>query len=363
MFQHILSQPVSRLLIIAMLIVAVLPISLMAIHLKQTAWDNSWREIREKHALLADNLSAPIEIYVEDRFNNLSLVAETIVPFADEPKPLQEYINRVFNKLGNFASISYVNVSGRMLAHKVASDVEYISEAVTPRLFTSEKCFLFVKQTETRYISGIKPSPYTIKPSIIMGEPVVGKNGQLQGVLLAEIRISVIEKLRQGIQFGNKGHSAIVDQNGRVIAHPNKDWMEEMKNLSDWPIVQKMKVGKKGVTEFYSTFMKEDMVAGFSAVKGTGWGVMVPQPKSEVVAQVNQFTNSNFIWAGFGLLLALVIGTYISRWVTQPINKLAQASQELLDNNLQGEIGFPAKTEPQEARQLGYALKSLVRSL
>ncbi len=363
MFQRLLSQPVSRLMILGMLVVAILPVSLMAIHLNNTAWENSWREIHEKHELLAENLAAPIEIFVDDHFNTLYLVSESIQPLLKKPVALQKFINRTFDKLSGFGSISYVNASGQMLVYKVADDIDFVREAITPRLYGSEHCFLFIKQTERQYISGIKPSPFTLKPSIIMGVPLFDAANKLQGVLLAEIRISVIEKLRQGIKFGDKGHSAIVDQNGRVIAHPNPEWMAEMKNLSSWPIVQKMKAGKKGVTEFYSSFIKADMVAGYSAVAGTGWGVMVPQPKSEVIAHVNQFMNSNFLWGGFGLVVAIILGYLISRWITRPINRLAQASQDLLDNNLKGEFEFPADNEPREAKQLGYALKSLVRGL
>lgn len=363
MFQRILSQPVSRLMVLGMLIVAILPVGLMAVHLNKTAWENSWREINEKHKLLAQNLAAPIEIYVDDHFNTLYLVSESIKTLHAKPVAIQEHLDRIFDKLSGFGSISYVNVSGQMLAYKVADDIDFVREAITPRLYGSEHCYLFIKQTERQYISGIKPSPFTLKPSIIMGVPIFDVAHKLQGVLLAEIRISVIEKLRLGIKFGDKGHSAIVDQNGRVIAHPNTEWMQEMKNLSSWPIVQKMKAGKTGVTEFYSSFMQEEMVAGYSAVTGTGWGVMVPQPKSEVVAHVNQFMNSNYLWGGFGLLIAIILGFLVSQWITRPINRLAEASQSLLDNNLKGELEFPADSEPREARQLGYALKSLVRGL
>jgi hypothetical protein len=29
------------------------------------------------------------------------------------------------------------------------------------------------------------------------------------------------------ISFGDKGHCAIVDQSGHVVAHPNKNWEKE----------------------------------------------------------------------------------------------------------------------------------------
>jgi len=363
LFRRILSQPVNRLLILVMVVTAILPISLLTAHLNKTAWENSWREIHEKHQLLAENLASPIQIYVKDHFAALSLLSETINPVISNHKKLVTVMGTTVDKLKGFASLAYVDVNGKMLAYKVANDIKQGDKLISPYIFTTERCFLFVRQTEKQYVSGIKPSPFNSRPTILMGMPVFTPQGKLRGVLLAELRVSLIEKLREQIKFGKRGHSAIVDQNGRVIAHPNPQWMAEMKDLSSWPIVQAMMAGKQGVTEFYSSFVKQDMVAGYASVPGTGWGIMVPQPKSEVVAQVNRFMYSNYFWGGLGLVIAIVIGVLISGWITRPINRLARASQNLLDNYLVGDIAYPSDYEPREARQLGFAMKSLVRGL
>jgi len=42
--------------------VALVPVSILGIKLYKAAWDNAWREIDEKHKVLAKNLSAPILI-------------------------------------------------------------------------------------------------------------------------------------------------------------------------------------------------------------------------------------------------------------------------------------------------------------
>ena len=363
MFQRILSQPVNRLLILGMVLVALLPVSLVAFHLNQVAWENSWREIHEKHELLAENLAAPIKIYVDDHFASLNFLAETIKPQLFSQQSLQKMLDTAAGQLHGFSAIAFVNTAGKMQAYNIADDVILNRDTVSDFIFKNERCYLLVRQTETQYISGIKPSPFTLKPTIIMGVPLFDKQEKLVGVLLGELRVSLIEKLRKNIKFGKRGHSAIVDQNGRVIAHPNPEWMVEMKNLSSWPIIQAMKAGKHGVTEFYSSFVKQDMVAGYAAIPDIGWGVMVPQPKAEVIAQVDSFMFSNYLWGGVGLVIAIIFGIYVSSWITRPINRLATQSRLLLKNDLSGEIDFPADYEPREARQLGYVLKSLIRGL
>ena len=363
MLQRFLSQPVSRLMIIAMVVVAVLPVSFIAIHLHKTAWENSWREIQEKHQLLAENLALPIQIFINNHFDILNLLSISISSQVNDSNAIQNILDKSFVKLHGFGSLYFINPQGKIQAYQVADDMEVNQSEMSLYEFAEHRGYLFVKQFERRYLSGIQASPLNLKPTIFMGVPVFSGNGIFLGVLLADIRVSVMDALRQNIKFGAMGHSAIVDQNGRVIVHSNADWMEEMKDLTALPVIQSMLAGKHGVTEFYSHYLKEDMVTGYASVDGIGWGVMVPQPKSEISAQVNKFMISNYLWAGIGLLLAIIFAWLLSYWITRPINRVARASQKLLENDFRGEFDSPADNEPYEARHLGYALKSLVRGL
>ncbi len=89
---------------------------------------------------------------------------------------------------------------------------------------------------------------------------------------IGEVGLDYFIELQQAVAFGEKGHAAIVDQSGHVIAHPKSDWMREVRDLSKVSVVQKMMNGESGVTRFYSPAMEADMVAGFSVVDGPGWG-------------------------------------------------------------------------------------------
>ena len=118
--------------------------------------------------------------------------------------------------------------------------------------------------------------------------------------------------------------------------------------------------GESGVTEFYSPFLKEQMVAGYAAVPEIGWGVMVPQPKSEIERQVRALLYAQFGWAFFGLLLAVALAIWLARWITRPIDRLAQSAHELADNDFRGDIPIVAENSPSEVRQLSLAMHKLV---
>jgi len=359
---RLLAQPVNRSLLISFVLVALVPLAFLAVKLYHTAWDNAWREIQEKHQLLAQNLAAPLSIYVTDHRNALALVAATLEAMQDgsgAAKDSTPVLARAAAHLHGFRSITLVDPEGRILFSNDPAG----RGAGMRMVFSQEQCFLRARDSGGSALSGIKKSPLTGKPTLIMSHAVHGPDGKVKAVLLGELRVDLIEQLRRKIRFGKKGHSAIVDQFGHVIAHPNPDWMRTMRDISDWPIVQAMMAGKTGVTEFYSPFIKAEMVAGYASVPGVGWGVMVPQPKSEVAAEVSRLLFAEFTWGAFGLVLALVLAVLLARWITRPLNQLAAAAADLSARGFEGRLPPVSEGAPREVRQLGQAFANLVHGL
>ncbi|MBI3575525.1 MAG: diguanylate cyclase, partial [Gammaproteobacteria bacterium] len=360
MRKRLLSQPVHHLLLLSFILLALIPVSLLGVKVYQAAWDNAWREIDEKHRLLAVNLASPIGIYVSDHRAMLGLLAKSIkhVP-ADAAGNAANgrLLEMTVSHLKGFGTLTLVGVDGRLRA---VAGIEGKPSSLPAQLFEKETCFVNTRKTDKWSLSGIKRGPLSGKPTLVMSEAVHGEDGRMIGVLLGELRTDLIEELRRTIRFGEKGHSAVVDKFGRVIAHPNPKWMEEMYDLSKTDIVQRIMRGETGVMEFYSPFVKQQMVAGFTAVPEIGWGIMVPQPKSEIERQVRALLYAQFGWAFFGLVLAVGLALWLARWITRPIDRLAQSAHELAGNDFQGDIPAVAENSPSEVRQLSLAIHKLV---
>ena len=351
---------IRRVLLICMAVIAIIPLVLLTLHVYKAAWENSAREIREKHQLLAENLAQPISIYVNNHLNMLNHLAHRLESNAasQSVKNIGQILESTSRDIDGYLSITYIDTNGDVLAYTHKDrDAKFVKQ-----IFVNESCYLRVRNTGKYFVSGVKPSPYTGKPTLFIGQPV-RLAGRLRGVLLAELRIKLIESLRKNIKFGKKGHAAIVDQRGHVIAHPNPAWMKEMKDLSSWPIIQNMMAGKTGVTEFYSSFIKENMVAGYTAVPNIGWGIMVPQPKSEVAAQVDALMSANYAWGVAGLILAGLLAMLMASWITRSINQLARQSEVLLKKNFDGELKPLQGFVPQELSQLSAIFRTLVSGL
>ena len=358
---RLLAQPVYRLLAVSFLLIALVPIGVLTFHVYHAAWGNAWREIYEKHRLLAMNLASPIRIYVNDHEAVLTMLADQIGAQSRTATPAfsQKVLNSTLRHMDGFKSLIHVGTNGSIRAISTRNDQGVYDK----RLFAHEKSFVITRDTGKKWLSDIKPSPISGEPTLILSTPVRDGRGKMTGVVLGELRVELIEKLRRNIRFGEKGHSAIVDRRGRVIAHPNPEWMAEMRDLSAWPVVQAMMAGQTGVTEFYSPFIKSDMVAGYASVPEIGWGVMVPQPKSEVAAQVRRLMASHIGWGLLGLGLAVILGFFLVRWITRPINRLAAGVQALSANDYNGTLPETSPRAPREISVLGNALHQLVEGL
>ena len=114
-------------------------------------------------------------------------------------------------------------------------------------------------------------------------------------------------ELGRSISFGIKGHAVIVDQRGKVLAHPFPAWEAEMRDLSKISAVRAMLEGQTGITTFYSPAFKDEMIVGYTAVSGPGWGVMVPQPISEIREMARRIQSSALSIFAMCLLAAALI--------------------------------------------------------
>jgi len=358
----LLTQPINRLLIISFMLIALVPLSVLGIKLYKAAWDDTWHENSEKHRLLALSLTLPIENYINDHRSMLVLMASS---FAENNKNIVNnqlditILEQGKKHLKNFKSLILIDLKGETQIQIHDRKLEKVKN----NLFSNESAFLFARDKKRWFLSGVKLSPINGEPTLILAQPVRNSKNKLIYVLLGELRIDLIEKLSRNIKFGVKGHSIIVDNHGRVIAHPNHNWMKSMEDLSRLKIVQKMLAGENGVMEFYSSFIKDYMVAGYMSVPKYGWGVMVSQPKSEVEARVHHILISPLGWSSLGLMLAIIIAIALARWITGPINRLANTAKRLNENDFQGKMPEMSGNMPQEISQLNSALQGLVTGL
>jgi len=356
-------RSINWLLMISFVLISLVPVSFLGSQMYKLAWDDAWREIHEKHRLLALNLGSPIQTFIQDHQSMLAMMTFAIQKVdqtdLESRQANVKLLKQSLQQIPEFQALILMDADEQA---KIVIRENGTTQFDTD-LYSNSPSYVDTVFNEEGQLSGAVFSEIDKKPTILITHPVLDVDENLIGVLIGELKISFIEELRKRIAFGEGGHSAIVDQSGRVVAHPNGKWMEEIRDISSIDIIQKVMVGETGVTEFYSPFVKEQMVAGYTGVPNIGWGIIVPQPKKEVENQVYAILSTQLLWAVIGFALAVVFAILIARWITRPIFKLARNAGNLIKQDYEGELPAIAKSSPMEIQQLDKSLRNLVNGL
>ena len=323
-----LSRPSLRqLLPVLFFLLAALPAGAIGVLLTNRAWDRELQTVHEQHLQLADNLAGALTRYAEDVEAVFAMTAMTASDVAED-FPLQE-LAELLGRM-HFKHICIVNHSGqveRLISPNFALKIERIPVPLLKRLHAAgadaerlpefsevlldpagePTIFLWQRLSEGRYAFGALKTDYFIE-------------------------------LQSAISFGKKGHAAIVDHRGHIIAHPDPEWRATMKDISQVGPVRRMMAGETGVLRFFSTFTQSDMIAGFSVTPKAGWGVMIPQPLSELEARIGQVKRDIWLVIGLALLCAAMLGWLVSRWLAEPLRHIGSVAARFANGSYDARV-------------------------
>jgi len=342
-------------LLCSLLSISIIPTSIVSFELFQSANENAERALNEKHLNLAKSLAEPIYAYIENHRTIAQSLARKLFSNNQPDSEVGNFLESANNDFKNFSELAFLNSDNQItLTHNVEK-----SDIIAMQVKSTE-CVNYASTYHSGTLSPVIRNPFGNGSTVLFCEPVF-RNQQLTGVLIGALDLDILEQYRSGVSFGKSGHSVIVDQNGMVVAHPNKKWMTENKNLSEWAVVKKMMQGETGVTEFFSNFTNEEMVAGFAAVPTYGWGIMVPQLKSEVDSQIMAMLVPHLKWGVFSACLALILSFFLSRWISRPMEQLVKGTRMLSDKRIKGDALRISRSSPKELTQLSRSLERLTR--
>jgi len=178
-------------------------------------------------------------------------------------------------------------------------------------------------------------------------------------IIIARFGTDHIRAMQQKVFFGQQGPAAIVDQTGRVLAHPKASWVQSRKPLTKVAPVKAMMEGKTGVMRFWSPAIKADMIAGYTGIPGAGWGVMVPQPYSELLAKAKSVREQIEIAALIGILIAVFVALLLSRQMAQPIQAVAEAVRRVASGDASARVPVQRNLYPSEMRNLAAGFNAM----
>ncbi|MEM0989643.1 MAG: ATP-binding protein [Pseudomonadota bacterium] len=308
--------------------------------------ENEFEEVHERHLLLARNLGAALERYHDDVTSAFDAFAVRIGDGSDLSFAKDLFIKLEFRHVCVFDWQTGASAGGFM--ESVAS---------CPNQVPADKGAVF------REMLAASPNATVMTPVMKSGdrEPLIYLVRRVDDrLVVGALRTTYFRRLGSRISFGRLGHAAIVDQTGHVLAHPLPAWENDARDLSGVSAVQRMLAGESGVEQFYSPALEGDMIAGFAAVPGSGWGVMVPQPVVELEETAQRIGQSAVGVLIVGLLFAIAIATFFTARFTRPINSVARAAKQMSSGDADARVGTDVHAQPfSEMADLGVSFNEM----
>ena len=338
-----------HLLFLAFTLVAAVPVVVLALWEEQSSYQKELNSVRERHLLVARNLTSTMSRYVQDVKAAFSLafargnLATDVTGLGDLLKSL------------SVAKVSIVAPDGTIeswladLAPPDAPSFDATTLAELRGLASSGGGAPVL--SDLQHEESAAPFFFIVK-SLPEGRLGVGR-----------VTTQYLISLQRQIAFGDKGHAAIVDAKGRVIAHPFKDWVTAERDISGVPVVAAMMRGETGVGQFYSPAMNGNMIAGYAVVLETGWGVMVPQPLSELRRRAGQVAGVAAIIALASFSMAALMSWLLAFYLARPLRQVASTAGAVLAGS--EDVSAPPFRGwvPLEIRQLGRAFNTMLAAL
>jgi len=335
------------LLFIALSVVTLIPVVLFGVWPHSRAFDKEIADVSERHPLLARNIGAALERYDRDVKSTFQLLASNVVNDIS-----LSGTKKLLSNL-NFRHVCVTSLTDSKVLYSLNEEINPCPERVPAERYRLLRDLASPDEVRfTEVLSGPdgKPTLY-----------LVWATGDLMAV--GSIDTDYIVALGKAISFGKRGHAAIVDHTGKAIAHPLASWRNERKDMTFLPPVRLMLEKKTGVSMFYTPAMKADVIAGYTWVPGSNWGVMIPQPVPELRARADAVQRYALGVIVAGVFAAALVGWILSGYLTGPVRAVVGTAREMTAGDRAARVPALKGIVPKEFKELSQAFNAMAESV
>ncbi|MGF1514709.1 MAG: HAMP domain-containing protein, partial [Elainellaceae cyanobacterium] len=237
--------------------------------------------------------------------------------------------------------------------------------------------------------SAIYPSANLLWPEISSVRPLYDETGALIGVLGSELTVENIGQMLQNLDVSESGQAFIIDRAGDLVASSTAEapfTLEEDEAVRVAVTNSQNPLTRATAQYLLNNFGSFDQIAAEQSLdfeiggerqlvqvsplkdgEAIDWLVGVATPESDFMSQINDNTRNTIVLFGAALAVTVLLGILISRWITDPVIRLSQASQAIARGDLDhrvnirgaGELNILAQSFNQMAHQLRQTFTAL----
>lgn len=173
------------------------------------------------------------------------------------------------------------------------------------------------------------------QPALILSVPITAEQ-KLAGVLAIGMTINDVSSRIANAQIGRSGYAFLLDSAGKVIAHPKREYVEALKDMSQHAaFLGASEVAKKRVV--YTSEQGRAVLAYASKTK-QGWTLVVQQDAEEAYAPIAEANRNALVLLVLTLIFVGAVSYVLAQRLTRPIRNLTRIADEMSRGNLKATI-------------------------
>ncbi|MDA3792528.1 MAG: cache domain-containing protein [Elusimicrobia bacterium] len=305
--------------LLILLFLSVVPLGIVGWRLININRVNLQDVILELHTKQATSVADKIKSYMADLEEKLKF----IISAHGEPPINWTLTQRILKSMiassEDFITISTVNSDGRELT-KVYSP----SLKGKVKLESRKDDPAFLESLNTKELA-VSPIYYAEKtPRINLVYPYTK---EIYLYIEADMT-ELLETVRKS-RIGKTGITYVVNNNSRIVMHPDIQLGVKRVSVKDRPIVQEVTANRFLGSKEYLNKQGKHIVGAYAPVPALDLGVIVEQDKNEAYLSVIKMKRNAIIFLIIVLLAACVAGYFMAQNLTSPIIKLTDTARNI----------------------------------
>jgi len=350
-----------------MLLVAAAPTVIggtQAVLLSRQALEERIREMLEKTSQAQAEIIGNI---VNHQRQTLTLAAANLSATTEDREQIAEQLRGIYMLSDNYNAVGLFDSSGRQLGPLIFNNERRAAPAVfrfheqvagSDLEHFRQVAIRLARQCNRTGSGELYWSPRRAAASLPLVLPLHASQARL--CLVVELSLAEIQKRVEHLHVGRRGFVMVVDDRGRLVAHPDRRQARSRRDLSHLSLLK----GHLGTTSpAVGSFVIAGygtMLGAFSPVPHSPWAVVVAQPVEEALQPVRQLGWRLGGWLVLSLLVAVLTGMVLARRITRPIQSLVREAKEIGRGNLAARIHY---TGSDEIGNLGSSFNSMGEQL
>lgn len=197
----------------------------------------------------------------------------------------------------------------------------------------------------------------------------IAGNRRAAGISVAEVNLKFIWDVVSQINVGESGSAYVVDESGRLIAHPDISLVLRKTDLSGLLQVRAARDAAPGeeAVQVAENYDGQRVLTAYAPIAPLAWHVFVELPLDEAYAPIYGATARSGALLLAGLVLAALAGLLLARRMVVPIRTLQEGAVRIgegeLDKQIKIKTGDELEDLADQFNQMGGRLQQLYGNL